>query len=451
MGFALQEHIPDRNYETVIVGLGETGLSVAAYLNSQGVPFVALDTRNDPPQLNTFKQRFPNAEVYLGELSTNSLQRAKQVIVSPGIDLNNKVIQFVVAQGAACFGDIELFVNSTQTPIVAITGSNGKSTVTSLITEMSKCAGKRAYSGGNLGPPALELLKYDDAELFVLELSSFQLESTHSLAPQVSAVLNISADHLDRHESIESYACVKAQIYDHADFCVVNRDDEFVSKMKTSGTVISFGLDHPADDEFGLVHDAKHSFLAKGDNLLLDTSEIPMQGESGILNSLAALAIGDALGLSLDKMLIALKKFKGLPHRFSLVGESQGVSWFNDSKGTNIGATISSLRGLKDNIILLAGGIFKGGDLNLLHKAVAKYTKHVILFGQDSSILEEALSGATSLHSANSMRDAVTIARDLSKSGDKVLLSPACASFDMYENYIARGEDFESCVQELAL
>lgn len=451
MGFALQKQMADRNYKTVIVGLGETGLSVAAYLDSQGIPFVVLDTRNDPPQLNAFKQKFPNTEVYLGELSTNLLQRAKQVIVSPGIDLNNSAIQSAVAQGVACYGDIELFVNNTRTPIVAITGSNGKSTVTSLVAEMAKSEGRCAYAGGNLGPPALDLLKHKDAELFVLELSSFQLESTHSLTPQVSAVLNISPDHLDRHDSVESYARIKAQIYDHANICVVNRDDEFVSKMKISGTVISFGLDHPADGEFGLIHDAKHSYLAKGENFLLATSAISMQGESGILNSLAALAIGNALDLSLDKMLITLTKFKGLPHRFSLVGKSQGVSWFNDSKGTNIGATISSLRGLKDNIILLAGGIFKGGDLSLLHKAVSKYTKHVILFGQDAGVLEEALSGAASLHSAISMRDAVTIARDLSNSGDKVLLSPACASFDMYENYIARGEDFESCVKELAL
>ena len=451
MGLALQKQMADRNYETVIVGLGKTGLSVAAYLYKQGMPFVMQDTRDDPPQLDIFKQKFPHVEISLGELSIAALIKAKQVIVSPGIDINNKVIQSAIIQGVECCSDIELFANNTQIPIVAITGSNGKSTVTTLVSEMANFAGRRAYSGGNLGPPALDLLNYDDAELFALELSSFQLESTQSLNPQVGAVLNVSADHLDRHGSVESYAYIKAKVYEHANFSIVNRDDKFVADMQTYGTVISFGLDHPADGEFGLIHDGTQTFLAKGDDCLLATSKLALHGESGIFNSLAALAIGDALGLSVEKMLLTLTNFKGLPHRFALVGESQGVSWFNDSKGTNIGATISSLRGLKDNTILLAGGVFKGGDLSLLRDAVREHAKHVILFGQDANLLKQALHGSIHVHIAGSMRDAVTIARDLSASGDKVLLSPACASFDMYENYIARGEDFESCVEELAL
>jgi len=451
MGFALQKQMTDSHYKNFIVGLGETGLSVAAYLQRQDIPFVMVDTREDPPQLNSFKHRFPQAEVCLGELSNNVFANAKQIIVSPGIDINNEFIQSAVAQGAECCGDIELFFASTQTPIVAITGANGKSTVTSLVAAMARSAGVQAYAGGNLGPPALDLLEVDDAELFVLELSSFQLESTQSLAPQVSVVLNISPDHLDRHGSVDRYARIKSQVYKHANVSVVNRSDEFVSKMKISGMMISFGLDHPEDGHFGLIHDDGCPFLAQGENSLLATSAIALQGESGILNSLAALAIGKALSLPLVGMLNTLKTFKGLPHRFSFVGEAQGISWFNDSKGTNIGASISSLRGLKDNVILLAGGVFKGGDLRLLHDAVAKHAKHVILFGQDAKLFELAFRGAASIHLANSIRDAVAVASELALAGDKVLLSPACASFDMYENYMLRGEDFERCVKELAL
>ena len=451
MKLGLQKQMPITNFETVIVGLGETGLSVAAYLNRQGQSFVMLDTRKNPPQLETFKQRFPDIEVYLGELSDKLFAQAKQIFVSPGVDFNNQLIQSARAQGVVCSGDIELFVSSTDIPIVAITGSNGKSTVTSLVKQMGQAAGTKTYAGGNLGPPALELLKYDDAELFVLELSSFQLESTPSPSTYVSAVLNISADHLDRHGNVDHYASIKEQIFLNAKFSVVNRDDALVANMKTGNERISFGLDYPATGSFGLIRAGKHLFLAKGNDRLLATNKLALPGESGILNSLAALTIGDVLGLPIEKMLLTLTTFKGLPHRFALVGKWRGVSWFNDSKGTNIGAAISSLRSLKDNIILLAGGIFKGGDLKLLRAAVSKHAKHVILFGQDANVLAQALHEAAQIHCVNSMRDAVNKARELAIAGDKVLLSPACASFDMYKNYIARGQDFEACVQELAV
>lgn len=439
------------NRETVIIGLGVTGLSMARYLYARGISFVMADTRTLPPKLDSFKREFPSVEVYLGELSTSLFKGVRRILVSPGVDINSQHIRAAVRQGTECYGDIELFANNTQKPIVAITGSNGKSTVTSLVTAMAKSAGVKAYAGGNLGFPAMELLGFHDAELFVLELSSFQLESTYSLKPRVSAVLNISPDHLDRHDNMDCYTSIKAKIYAGAATSVINRDDRFIAKMKTSGVVVSFGLSHSGDDGFGVVHDGGNTFLTKGKHRLLATKKLALQGETGVLNSLAALAIGEALGLSLEKMLGTLKDFKGLPHRLSFIGKAGGVSWFNDSKGTNIGASISSLRSLQANIILLAGGVFKGGDLHLLHDAVARHAKHVILFGQDAGLLKQALHGAVSTHTANSIRDAVCVAQNLSKSGDKVLLSPACASFDMYENYIARGEDFESCVREMAL
>ncbi len=388
----------------------------------------------------------------MGEISTEKFEGAQQIIVSPGVDTNLRVIRQVVEDNQCeCIGDIELFARSVTKPVVAITGSNGKSTVTSLLAEMASMAGIKAYAGGNLAPPALSLLDHHDAELYVLELSSFQLESTQSLQPQVSVVLNVSADHLDRHGDVENYAQIKARIYSNAKVSVINRDDYYVANMQTFGKVISFGLDQPENNHFGILNENGDSHLAFGGERLIPVRELALQGEAGILNSLAALAIGHALELPMLEMLKVLKSFKGLPHRLALVAESEGVSWYNDSKGTNIGATVSSLRSLEDNIILIAGGVFKGGDLKSFNQAVSKHAKHVILLGQDAALLqqslEQSLEHSIAIDCASSMQHAVEIANQKAKSGDKVLLSPACASFDMYANYIERGKDFEKCVK----
>lgn len=455
MGFALKKdrgmhkQTIENERATIVIGLGETGLSVAEYLSKNQIPFTVLDTRANPPQLAAFKQRFPNTEIYLGELEESKFSQASQVIVSPGVDINHHALRKAVKDhDCECIGDIELFARSSTKPVVAVTGSNGKSTVTSLIAELAKCANVRAYAGGNLGPPALELLKHEDAELFVLELSSFQLESTQSLQPQVSVVLNISPDHLDRHGNVERYAQIKERIYSHANNSVINREDVYVSNMETCGKVISFGLDKPMDGQFGVISEDGSAFLAFGEKRLLPVKELALKGESGILNSLAGLALGHALNLPMQKMLEVLKSFVGLPHRLVLVAEHKGVTWFNDSKGTNLGATISSLRSLNNNIILIAGGIFKGGDLALLKHAVTKHTKQVILLGKDAELLQQGLTSSVPIEHASSMRDAVKIARKIATTGDQVLLSPACASFDMYQNYMERGCDFENCVKE---
>jgi len=269
------------------------------------------------------------------------------------------------------------------------------------------------------------------------------------LQADVSVVLNISPDHLDRHGDVESYAQIKEHIYSNAKISVINRDDEYVSRMQTSGGVVSFGLGRPMEGEFGVINGSKSSFLALGEERLLSVSELALQGESGILNSLAALAIGYALKLPMQKMLSKLKDFEGLPHRLALVAEQNGVSWFNDSKGTNIGATISSLCSLNKNIILIAGGVFKGGDLTQLKETVAKHAKHAILLGKDANILQHELDGSVPLYLVKSMSEAVELAQKIAIAGDQILLSPACASFDMYKNYIERGCDFENCVKGL--
>lgn len=449
MSLALQKQTTQFNTETVILGLGETGLSVANFLQDQAMPFVLADTRENPPGLDAFRGRFPNAEYYLGEFPDYVLQNAKQIIVSPGIDINLAILQAAVNEGVQYIGDIELFAQHAKAPIVAITGSNGKSTVTSLVANMAKASSKHVYAGGNLGPPALSLLSNEDAELYILELSSFQLESTHTLQAEVSAVLNISADHLDRHGDITNYANIKAGVYHHAKCSVVNRDDEYVTAMQTHGRVISFGLSEPDENNFGLVKQNGEFFLARGRQVLIAVNKLSLRGEAGILNSLAALAIGEAIELSMPEMLNVLENFKGLAHRLSFVKELKGVSWFNDSKGTNIGACISSLRSLEDEIILLAGGVYKGGSLQLLHAALKQHAKHVILFGKDADLFQQSLEGSAPLHRVSAMHEAVLLANNLAISGDKVLLSPACASFDMYSSYMQRGEDFERCVREL--
>lgn len=451
MGLALQEQIMENGHERIVVGLGKTGLSVARHLHRQGIPFAMADTRDKPPRLEAFRQEFPQLDICAGALPVQWFAAARQIILSPGVDRRNPVIQSAIARGAECSGDVELFAVANPVPVVAVTGSNGKSTVVQLVTEMASACGLRAYAGGNIGTPVLDLLEKEDAQLFVLELSSFQLESTRSLKPRISTVLNVSADHLDRHDSLEHYARIKARIYEHAGCSVVNRDDGLVMKMKTSGAVTDFGLGPPTDRGFGLLQRGMHSYLAQGDHCLLSTDKLMMHGEAGILNALAALAVGSALGLSTEKMRVVLTGFRGLPHRLSRVGESGGVHWFNDSKGTNVGASVMSLRSLGSDVILLAGGTFKGGDLACLRAAVGQHAKHVIVFGQDSDLLRQALHGAAPIHSSHSMRDAVIQALELSVAGDQVLLSPACASFDMYENYIERGRDFENCVRELAL
>ncbi len=452
MSSALQKNDINNVSKTIVIGLGLTGLSVARHLRKQGVVFSMLDTRANPPQLATFKQEFPDVELRLATLSDDELANTVQVIVSPGIDINQDAIRKVVVNNSCeCIGDIELFSRSTEKPIVAITGSNGKSTVTSLFNEMARSSGVNSYAGGNLSPPALDLLEHKDAELFVLELSSFQLESIKSLQPEASVVLNISPDHLDRHGDVDNYARIKARIYSEAKFSIVNRDDEYVSQMKFSGEIISFGLGHPREGEFGVINENGSLVLALGEEHLLPVSELALQGESGILNSLAALALGNALQLPMPNMLDKLKDFKGLPHRLAFVANQNGVSWFDDSKGTNVGATISSLRSLDKNIILIAGGVFKGGDLAQLRVAVEAHVKHVILMGQDAGILKLELERVSSVDMVGSMKEAVVVAQKIAITGDQVLLSPACASFDMYSNYIERGCDFENCVKGLSL
>ncbi len=443
--------------KTLVLGLGKTGLSCARYLRSQGVPVAVTDTRFQPPGLEAARAEMPDLPLFLGDFDAAALAAADRLVISPGIALGEPRLAAAVGRGLEVVGDIELFARAAQAPIVGITGSNGKSTVTTLVGAMAQASGLRTAVGGNLGEPALELL--DPAvELYVLELSSFQLETTRSLRPCVATVLNISADHLDRYPSLEAYAATKASLLQGAEVAVLNRDDPKVAAMAgLAGRDIWFSLGVPQTEaDFGLLESEGVTWLARGDQLLERTDALPLAGRHNLANALAALALGEVCGLPLESRLAALRVFQGLDHRTLLVATRRGVRWFDDSKGTNPGATVAALRGLIDpegagRAVLIAGGDGKGADFGELAETVGRTARAVILMGRDGPRIEDALAGRVLTQRARDMEEAVRLAAEIALPGDAVLLSPACASFDMFDNYEHRGRVFVAAVQGLGV
>jgi UDP-N-acetylmuramoylalanine--D-glutamate ligase len=438
----------------VIVGLGVTAMSCARYLTQQNIPIAIADTRENPPQLSAFQAAYPGVPTHLGSLDDNFLAQATKLIVSPGVSINEPAIARQAERGALIVGDIELFAHEAHAPVIAITGTNAKSTVTTLVGLMGAAAGLRTEVGGNLGIPALDLLKDASAELYVLELSSFQLETTYSLAPKVAALLNVTPDHMDRYASVEDYRQAKQRIFSQCQIAVCNRDDPATDAgNQYSNRKLQFTLQTPDEDEFGLLTKNGETFLAFEDQTLMPVSELPVLGKHYQANALAALAIGYGFGLKMEPMLKTLTTFKGLEHRCQLVRERDSVRWYNDSKGTNVGATLAAIDGLgadiDGKIILIAGGIGKNADFTPLVRPVKQYTSAVILIGESAQLLGKLFSGSAEIHYANSMEEAVSIADTLSKAGDSVLLSPACASMDMFKNFEHRGQVFTEIVQGL--
>lgn len=435
----------------VIVGLGQTGYSCARYLQAQGYSFSVVDTRTNPPYLAKLKETMPNVPVYLGELQRDVLQKATELVISPGVDIQEQYeIRRAMRNGVAVIGDIELFCRAiADTPVVAITGSNGKSTVTTLVGEMAKTDGVNAVIGGNIGIPVLDLLEQGKKDLYVLELSSFQLETTESLRAEVATVLNISADHMDRYKNIAQYHQAKHRIFRGAKQVVVNRDDPLSEPLISEKVKKwTFGLDKPSANQFGLIEDQGDVFLAFGDQRLLRASELKIHGSHNHANALASLALGYAVGLTLDNMISALKVFPGLAHRCQFVAQIKQVSFYNDSKATNVGAAVAAIKGLGSSlkapakIVLIAGGYGKGAEFIGLLEPILVYARHVVLLGADAGKIENILAEKINTVRANSMQEAVELAQTLAQPGDAVLLAPACASFDMYENFEQRGDDF---------
>ena len=436
----------------LIVGLGQTGLSCARFLVSQGYAVAIMDTREQPPELSTLQAELPEVLVKTGGLLRDWLLKSDTIVLSPGVDPRLPEIKDAREAGVEIIGDIELFARYANAPIVAITGSNGKSTVTTMLAEMAVTAGKQVQVGGNLGTPALELIIQPAPDLYILELSSFQLETVESLNAYASVVLNVTPDHLDRYDTEQAYRDAKAKIYAGSGVKVINQDDPIVSSWSTpQREQISFTLSQPKNNDFGLIKKNGQLWLAQGEQALLAINDLKIAGKHNVANVLAALALGSAIELPMPAMLTAIQSYRGLPHRCYLVAEHQGVRWLDDSKATNVGACLAAIEGIADNgnIILIAGGVAKDQDFSALTNALKSHVKAVVLLGQDAQLIAEIIPGNVQQVFANDMDDAVGKAQQLAISGDNVLLSPACASFDMFTGYIQRGEKFAQAVKEL--
>lgn len=441
------------NTTHVIVGLGKTGVSCARWLHKQGVRFAAVDTREQPPGLDAFKREFADVQVECGELQAATLQQAKALVMSPGVDPRVPAVRSAVRAGATLTGDIDLFARAVKAPLVAITGSNAKSTVTTLVGEMAKAAGRKVAVCGNIGTPVLDLLDGVDYELFVLELSSFQLETTHNLKAKVATVLNMSPDHMDRYDSMQAYHAAKHRIFQGCEQIVVNRDDALSRPLlPPSVNASSFGLGHEDSNDFAVVMRGGQLQLAWKREALMPVSELKIAGQHNVANALAALALGHAVGLPFDSMLATLRTFAGLPHRCQWVATHNGVRWYNDSKGTNVGASVAAITGLGSSgkVILLAGGVGKGADFAELAPVMRKFGSRAILFGEDAGKIAAVLQDVVPVVRVDSLQAAVSSAHAAASKDELVLLSPACASFDMFNNYEHRGDVFAQLVRALA-
>lgn len=440
---------PTASKKAVVVGLGRTGLSCVRHLRQEGWQLAVTDTRTTPPQVAQLAALDPAIPVRLGGLDEGLLQGATLVVTSPGVPLDEPFFVAARAAGVPVVGDVELFARAVPAgaQVAGITGTNGKSTVTTLVGRMAARAGAPVCTGGNLGEPALDLLQQEAAGLYVLELSSFQLETVSSLRLTAATLLNVTPDHLDRHVSMSAYASAKARIFRQAATAVINLDDPLITPLvPLQLPALKFSLrDAATQAEFGL----KEGWLTVRGEPVLAVSHLKIQGLHNVANALAALATGEAAGLPLAAMLEELERFPGLPHRCEWVAERAGVTYINDSKGTNVGACIAAVRGLKGPLVVIAGGEGKGQDFKPLAAAFSGVVRHTLLIGRDAALLASALSGVCELSRCGSLEEAVAQASRAAHPGDTVLLSPACASLDMFRDYTHRGAVFRGAVQEL--
>lgn len=433
----------------VIVGLGRTGYSIAQYLLEHGVRFAVTDSRAAPPELARLRALSPQVAVRTGGFDASLLSDAEMVIASPGVALQGEFFERARSLELPIIGDIELFARAADAPVVGITGTNGKSTVTSLLGRMAERAGRRVAVGGNLGVPALELLGAA-VQLYVLELSSFQLELTDSLAPLAAAVLNVTPDHLDRYTDVGAYAAAKARIYARCQVPLINLDDAAVAHMLApSQPHLSFALRDPAAD-YRLVGRGADVWLSSHGERVFPLAELKLTGLHNAANALAALALADAIGLPRAASVEVLREFTGLAHRTQWVAEIGGVRYIDDSKGTNVGATLAAVAGLPGPLLLIAGGDGKGQDFAPLRAAFAGKVRAALLIGRDARQLGAALQGVCACEYCADLPAAVERAAQLARPGEVVMLSPACASFDMFRDYAHRGEVFAQAVGSLS-
>lgn len=435
---------------SVVVGLGKTGASCLRYLAKRGVAVSATDTRREPPGLAALGSLAQTLDIRLGGFDLSLLDGASQILMSPGVSLEEPIARQARARGIEVLGDIELFARAVRAPVIGITGTNGKSTVTSLVARMAESAGRRVLAGGNLGEPALDLLDRPVPDLYVLELSSFQLETTSSLDLLGAVVLNVTADHMDRYDTVASYARAKARIFAKASTVVLNVDDPLVAAMRREGPrTLTFSIQR-SDADFTLVESGAATYLVRGGKRLLDTARMKITGLHNAANALAALALGEAAALPYSAMLRALEAFPGLAHRSEWIADIDGVRYIDDSKGTNVGATIAAVAGIRQPLVIIAGGEGKGQDFSPLEPAFRGKVRHAVLIGKDAAAIAATLGRVCTLEFAASMPAAVAAAAGNAQKGDVVLLSPACASLDMFRDYSHRGDVFADNVRALA-
>lgn len=435
-----------------VVGLGQSGMSCVRFLLQQGLKPLVFDTRNAPPQAEQLNELAPELELHCGPLDVSSLLACDVLVVSPGLDLRMPALQMARDAGVLLVGDTDIFAQYVQAPVLGITGSNGKSTVTQLTGELLAAAGKKVAIGGNIGIPMLDVLA-DDVDVYVLELSSFQLDTMHDLQLHAGALLNISDDHLDRYLNREAYATSKQRIYRNAEQGIWNREQRSTAPERMPFVQqLSFGSDEAEQERpglFGLGHaEGVPSIQFKGQTLL-HANELQLAGLHNLLNAQAALALLHSLEVEFStEVLNCLRQFRGLPHRCELVAEHEGVRWVNDSKATNIGAAEAAIQGLrplvKGKLILIAGGDGKGADFNTFKPAL-QLVDELIVLGRDGARIGQQHSISTSV---KDMAEAVKVAASKTIPGSTVLLAPACASLDMFSNYQERGEVFKAAVQQ---
>ena len=436
---------------TVVVGLGDTGLACARHLHAHGVDVALSDSRPSPPREAEARRALPEAEMRLGGFDRGWFEEAVELVLSPGVSPREPAVAAAVRRGVPVLGEVELFARVARAPVVAVTGTNGKSTVCAWVHAMAEAGGGRPALGGNFGPPALSLVEREP-DLHVVELSSFQLETTRSLRPRTAALLNVSPDHLDRHQGFADYRAAKARVFRGAEAAVVGRDDPWLEdlgiRLAREGTrVISFTAERPREGEYGIVGDGGGTWLARGSERRFPVARLALPGRHNALNALAAMAIADDLGIDTRAIDGALRAFRGLAHRCEPVATTGGVRWYDDSKGTNVGATVAAVGGFDVPLVLIAGGDGKGADFEPLGRALresAGRIRKVVLIGRDAPAIRSLVEGHVPVANAGTMAEAVARAREAARPGDAVLLSPACASWDMYGDYRERGRDFRA-------
>lgn len=451
------------NKKVLVLGLGETGLSLVRWMIVHGAQVRVADSRNSPPALESLQANHPQVEVRCGMFRSELLEGIDLIAISPGLSMSDPFVQKAIARGIQVVGDIELFAQSLpkENPpiVIAITGSNGKTTVTSMVGAMCRSVGLDTEVAGNISPAVLDVLiqrKGKQPDVWVLELSSFQLETTYSLNANAATVLNISEDHLDRYADMGGYIAAKARIFrcdGHSSVQVLNRDDPASMAMGLRERLIqSFGVLTPplGSHDLGIERDGNGIWLVEGTRRLMNASELQVNGLHNISNALAAISLCRAVGLPMQPLLNALCAFNGLPHRVEKVAEINGITYYDDSKGTNVGATVAALNGLGKTAVVILGGDGKGQDFTPLQNVVTQHARVAVLIGRDAEKIADALKDTgVPLLMARDMQEAVRISAAEAVEGDAVLMSPACASFDMFKNYVHRAEVFIAAVREL--